>query len=153
MKTELVFHWMSPDVITVTPDTPLAEAKTVMNEYKIRRLPVVDNEDKLVGIVTLGDIRKASASNTTLLGVWELNHLLARSKINMVMTPKPVTVYTTTPIVEAAQILLEHKVGGLPVVDPANGALMGIITEADIFRLVVQTWGKTKTRVLDSGVK
>lgn len=140
MKTESVLHWMSPDVITVTPDTLLLEAAKLMREYDIRRLPVVDDEGDLVGIVTFGDVREASASDETSLGVWELNFILAKLDIKRVMTPNPITVHTTDTIATAAELMLEHKISGLPVIDPADGRLVGIITESDIFRLVAQTW-------------
>lgn len=149
MKTELVYSWMSPDPITVSPDTPLIDAHSMMQDYEIRRLPVVDKNGDLVGIITLGDIREASPSDASSLDVWELNYLLAKLPIERVMTRNPVTVYTTDTVSRAARLMLEHKISGLPVINPTDGTLRGVITESDIFRLVVQNWSDTQPKTLD----
>lgn len=140
LKSELVFKWMSPEPITVTPDTCVSEAKTLLDDYHIRRLPVVDHEGHLIGIVTRGDIRAALPSEAESLGEWELNYLVPRITVKHVMTPNPITAYTTDTIVWAATLMLQHKISGLPVVTPADRQLVGIITESDIFALVVQNW-------------
>jgi CBS domain-containing protein len=138
MKQELVKDWMTRDVITITPKTTLLEAHRLMSEHNIRRLPVMAG-DRLVGIVTHGDIRGAEASDATSLSIWELNYLITRIKIKEVMTRNPITISQDATIDEAAQVMLEDKISGLPVVD-ADGKLVGIITESDIFRIVVQAW-------------
>lgn len=140
MKQELVKDWMIGNVVTVTPETTVPEAQRLMTEHDIRRLPVVDN-DHLVGIVTRGDIREADPSNVTSLSTWELSELLANMKVGQIMTPKPMTISQEATIGEAAQVMLENKISGLPVVDRA-GKLVGIITESDIFRLVVRSWSQ-----------
>lgn len=150
MKTELVFYWMSPEPISVAPDTRLIDADTILREYDIGRLPVVDDNDNLVGIVTLGDIREASASDVSSLDTGELDYLLAKLKIEKIMAPDPITVYTNDTIAKAARLMLENKVSGLPVVDPVDGTLVGIITESDIFRLVTQTWDEAETEEVES---
>ena len=141
MKQDLVKHWMTRDVITITPDTSLHEAHYLMNEKRIRRLPVVDH-GRLVGIVTLGDVRSAEPSAASTLSVWEMNNLLAKLKVAEIMTRDPVTISQEATISTVAEIMLEKKFSGLPVVDEA-GTLVGIITESDIFRLVVREWGRT----------
>ena len=141
MKQELVRKWMTPNPVAVAMETGLADAHMIMQEHDIRRLPVVDQSGNLMGIVTLGDIREASPSDATSLSIWEINYLLAKLKISEIMTPDPITVYTAATIAEAANVMLAHKVSGLPVVDP-DGTLVGIITESDIFRLVVQQWAE-----------
>lgn len=138
MKRELVKDWMSRDVITIAPDTPLTEAHRLMKEYIIRRLPVVKH-GRLVGIVTLGDIREAEPSDATSLSIWEMNYLLSKLKIEKIMTKNPVTIGPDETIGEAAQLMLAHKISGLPVIDQAK-KVIGIITESDIFRMVVQEW-------------
>jgi CBS domain-containing protein len=138
MKQELVKDWMTRDVITITPNTPLLEAHRLMSEHNIRRLPVI-KRDRLVGIVTRGDIRGAEASDATTLSIWELNYLIAKIKIKEVMTRDPITVSENATIDEAAQLMLEKKISGLPVI-AVDGKLVGIITESDIFRIVVQAW-------------
>ena len=135
MKTQIVSKWMTPDPITVTPQTTLPEAHRLMKENDIRRLPVLDN-DRLVGIVTWGDIREASASDATSLDFFELHTLLDRMPVREFMTRNPVTVHPITTISSAAHLMMEHKIGGLPVVDH-HGRLVGIITESDIFWVLV----------------
>jgi CBS domain-containing protein len=131
---------MTEDVITITPDTTLKEAHDIMNEKGIRRLPVVSN-GKIVGIVTLGDIRGAEPSRASSLSIWEVHHLLAKLKASEIMTRNPATIQKNASIGDAAKLMLEKKFSGLPVVDDENH-LVGIITESDIFRLVVNEWHK-----------
>ena len=128
MNTEPVRSWMTEKIITITPQTTLPEAQRIMFEHKIRRLPVLKSE-KLVGIVTLGDIREAKPSDATTLSIYELNYLMDRLTARDFMTPNPITVSPDAPIGEAARLMVEHKVGALPVVD--QGKLVGIITETD----------------------
>ena len=141
MKRELVRNWMTPNQIKISIEASLTDAHDLLKEYNIRRLPVVNKRGHLVGIVTLGDIREASPSDATSLSIWEVHYLLAKLKIREIMTLDPITIYTTDTIANAANVMLEHKISGLPVVEP-DGRLVGIITESDIFRLVVQAWGE-----------
>ena len=141
MKQELVQDWMTREVIEIAPDTSLREAHEIMKHKKIRRLPVVTN-GKILGIVTLGDIRGAEPSQASSLSVWEMNDLLANLKVSEIMTRNPATIQQGASIGEAAQIMLDKKFSGLPVVDEENH-LVGIITESDIFRMVVEEWSKT----------
>lgn len=136
MKKELVRNWMTQDVITIKPETTLPQAHQIMMDEEIRRLPVVDDNGILVGIVTLGDVRGAQPSPATSLSIWELNYLLSSLTIEKIMTPKPMTIDSEATIGEAARTMLEHRVSGLPVVEK-DGKLAGIITESDIFSMVV----------------
>ena len=136
MKRELVKEWMTQNVITITPDTKLAEAHQLMTKEQIRRLPVVKGNGRLVGIVTRGDVRGAEPSQATSLSIWELNYLLSKLKIKEIMTQNPVTISSNATIGKAARTMLENRVSGLPVLD-RNDMLVGIITESDIFRMVV----------------
>ena len=138
MKQELVVDWMTPNPVTITPETTLTKAHRLMMEHGIRRLPVLNNRI-VVGIVTLGDVRGAEPSGATSLSIWEINYLVSRLKVEEIMTPRPLTVSPSATVGEAAQTMMEHKVSGLPVVDDA-GELVGIITESDIFRMVVRDW-------------
>jgi CBS domain-containing protein len=140
MKQELVSEWMTREVVTVPPETSLKEAHDMMRQKKIRRLPVAAH-GKVLGIVTLGDIRGAEPSQASSLSVWEMNDLLARLKVSEIMTRTPTTIHQTASIGEAAQVMLEKKFSGLPVVDEQDH-LVGIITESDIFRLVVSEWSQ-----------
>ncbi|HXQ36324.1 MAG TPA: CBS domain-containing protein, partial [Anaerolineales bacterium] len=112
MNTEPVRSWMTEKVITITLQTTLPEVQRIMLEHKIRRLPVVKS-DKLVGIVTLGDIREAKASDATTLSIYELNYLMDKLTAKDLMTPDPITVTPDTTLGEAARLMVEHKVGGL----------------------------------------
>jgi len=140
MKQELVSDWMTRDVITIAPETSLKEAHEIMNSKNIRRLPVVVR-GKVVGIVSLGDIRGAEPSKASSLSVWEMNDLLANLKVSEIMTRNPGTIQQTESIGEAAKMMLEKKFSSMPVVDKES-QLVGIITESDIFRLVVSEWHK-----------
>jgi acetoin utilization protein AcuB len=134
MNTEPVRSWMTEKPITITPETTLPEAQRIMYAYKIRRLPVV-NSDQLVGIVTLGDIREAKPSDATTLSIYELNYLMDRLTAKDFMTPNPITIPPDATIAEAAALMVDHKIGGLPVVD--QGKLVGIITETDFCLLLM----------------
>lgn len=136
MKKELVRDWMSSEVITVHPDMTLPAAHKLMIDEEIRRLPVVDHEGRLVGIVTLGDVRSAEPSPATSLSVWEMNYLLATLKLEKVMTHHPKTISPDATIAEAARVMLENRISGLPVVD-SEFRVIGILTESDIFSMVV----------------
>ncbi len=138
MKQELIKDWMTRSVITVSPETTLPVAHKLMDEHKIRRLPIVE-DGRLLGIITRGDVRGAEPSQATSLSIWELNYLLSNLQIKEIMTKDPITVSSEATISEAAQLMLANKVSGLPVLD-ASGKVVGIITESDIFRLVVTHW-------------
>jgi acetoin utilization protein AcuB len=137
MKQELVRDWMTSQVITISPRTPLMRAHELMTQKSIRRLPVVEDNGRLVGIVTMGDVRGAEPSQATSLSVWELNYLLAKLCVDEIMTRTPVTIQESATIGEAARLMLDYRVSGLPVLN-TFGQLVGIITESDIFRMVVR---------------
>ncbi|MFN2126146.1 MAG: CBS domain-containing protein [Candidatus Promineifilaceae bacterium] len=136
MKTERVREWMTPDPITVGLNTSLPEIHQIMVSEEIRRLPVVDENGRLIGIVTLGDVRGAQPSPATSLSIWEMNYLLSSLDVQKIMTPDPITVTPDQTVGEAARIMLENRISGLPVIE-TGGRLVGIITESDIFSMVV----------------
>jgi acetoin utilization protein AcuB len=135
MLNERVRDWMSRDVVTIKSAQTLPEAHELMKRHKIRRLLVLEDE-KLVGILTLGDVREASPSDATSLSVFEINYLVARLPVDKIMTRDPLTVSPTIGLNEAAKLMLHHKIGGLPVVQ--GDKVVGIITESDIFRAYVR---------------
>lgn len=139
MKLDTVKEWMTPDPITIMPDTCLPEAHRLMMDHSIRRLPVLDEAGQLVGMVTLGDVRGAEPSGATSLSIWEVNYLVSRLRVEEIMTPRPYTISEEATLGEAAQMMLKHKISGLPVLNPF-GEIVGIITESDIFRMVVHNW-------------
>ncbi|GIL11592.1 MAG: CBS domain-containing protein [Chloroflexi bacterium] len=138
-----VSEWMTSPVITVSPSTSISAAHQIMKENGIRRVPVVEN-DHLVGIITIGDVREASPSDATTLSIWELNYLWAQLTVERVMSRKVITVSAEQCILDAAQLMLDHKVSGLPVVDE-GGKLIGILTESDIFRMLVKSRAQAPT--------
>ena len=138
----LVKNWMSKEVITVGVDDSMQNAIYILQEQNINILPVVENGN-LVGIITDRDLKKASPSDATTLDMHELLFLISKIKVSDLMK-KPV--YTTQPdltIEEAAAVLLEKKISGLPVVNE-NGKLIGIITRSDIFQVVISLTGLGK---------
>src|SRR6056297_214679 len=123
---------------TVSPDTPIMEAWHVLKDNNIRRLPVLE-EEKLVGIVTEGDLQEAKASDASSLSIYELNELLDQLTVDQVMTGHPITVSREETLDRAALLMRRNKVGGLPVLD--DGELVGIITESDIFDTIIEVLG------------
>jgi len=135
MKKNRVRDWMTLNPVTIGPTATVPQARKLMTELSIRRLPVVER-DRLVGIVTLGDLREAEASDAGLLSQFELKDLLAKQTVDRIMTWEPITALPDMTIQQAAQLMLAHKIAGLPIVE--NDLLIGIITESDIFRGLVQ---------------
>jgi acetoin utilization protein AcuB len=131
---------MSSEPITITPDTPFQDALKLMHEHRFRRLPVVDKHGKLVGIVSERDLLYASPSPATSLSVWELNYLLSKLEVQEIMTKDVITTTPGTPIENAARLIVDNKIGGLPVVDEDN-RVVGVITETDIFKTFVEMFG------------
>ncbi len=129
----LVRDRMSKPAVTVTPNTTFQEALALMKERDFRRLPVVNDHGKLVGIVAERDLLHAAPSPATSLSVWEVNYLLWKLHVKDVMTDEVISASPDLPIEDAAQLMVSKKIGGLPVVD-AHGAVVGVITETDIFR-------------------
>ena len=130
---------MSSPVVTVPPEMPFQDALRLMQEKNFRRLPVVDEKGKLVGIVAERDLLYASPSPATSLSVWEMNYMLSKIKINRLMTPEVITTTPDTTIEDAAHLMVLNRVGGLPVLE--HGKVVGIITETDIFKTLVSMFG------------
>ena len=135
---------MSSPPVTVTPDVPFQEALKIMRDNNFRRLPVVDKHGKLVGIVSERDLLYASPSPASTLSVWEMNYLLSKITVEKVMTDTVITTTADTPLEHAAYILAQEKFGGLPVVDDEDHPI-GIITETDIFKALVELFGGGET--------
>jgi acetoin utilization protein AcuB len=125
---------MTTGPITVPGDMPVLDARQLMLKHRIRHLLVTDGR-KLLGIVTDRDIRLNLPSPATSLSVWEVNYLLARLTVDSVMTRTVITVDSERDAVEAAALMLDHKIGALPVID--NGIMVGIVTETDVLRAFV----------------
>jgi acetoin utilization protein AcuB len=135
----LVKDRMTLRPITVTEDQSIDRALELMRKEKVRRFPVLDKHGELVGIVSEKDLLYASPSPATSLGVYEIPYLLARIKMRDIMTRDVITVTEDTPLEEAARIMVDNKIGGLPVV--RNDKLVGIITETDMFKIFLEMLG------------
>jgi len=132
---------MQRNPVTVAPDASFYEARAIIRDKGIRHLPVVDKNNHLVGLVTDRDIREAAPSDATTLSVHELNYLLGKLKVAAFMTPKEKLITITPDIIieKAVQLMHDHKIGCLPVVD--GDRLIGIITETDVLELFVDIFG------------
>ena len=134
----LVGERMSHPIISIAPDMPVHDALDMFRREHIRRAPVV-KDGKLIGIVSDHDLLNASPSPATSLSVWEMNYLLSKITVSEVMTRNVLTVDENTPIEEAARIMADNKVGGLPVM--RDGHVVGIITETDLFKIFLELMG------------
>jgi acetoin utilization protein AcuB len=157
---------MSSPPVTITPDAPFQDSLKLMHDHRFRRLPVVDEEGNLVGIVSERNLLYAAPAPdasilvweliyllsrfsereimtqdditvTTELCAWELAYLLSRLQIGEIMTRDVITTTPDTPIEDAARLMVENKIGGLPVVGEDN-RVVGVITETDIFKTFVE---------------
>jgi acetoin utilization protein AcuB len=135
----LIKDWMTKDPVTITEDTSMIKAIHTMKERRFRRLPVVAG-GKLVGMVTDRDLKEASPSKATSLDVHELYYLLAELQVQEIMSRNPISVSQDDTVEHAAQVMLEHTISGLPVVD-GGGKVVGIITQSDVFRAFMHITG------------
>lgn len=135
----LVGERMTRNPVTIEETASIDDGLHLMRQRKVRRLPVVDAAGKMVGIVSDKDLLHAAPSPATTLSVYELHYLLAKLTIKQVMSSPVITVTPDTPLEEAARIMADTKIGGLPVVE--DGQLVGIITETDIFKILVELLG------------
>ena len=134
----LVGERMSHPIISIAPDMPVHDALDMFRREHIRRAPVVKG-GKLIGIVSDHDLLNASPSPATSLSVWEMNYLLSKITVSEVMTKNVLTIDENTPIEEAARIMADNKVGGLPVMRDSH--VVGIITETDLFKIFLELMG------------
>jgi acetoin utilization protein AcuB len=122
MKTRLVKDWMTENVVTIAPDASVQEAHQLMQEKSVRRLPVI-KKGKLVGLLSLGDVREAT-------------HNEAHLKVHEVMAQNVVAIGRDDTVKTAAMLMYTNKIGALPVIDNQD-QLVGIITESDIFKVLI----------------
>lgn len=142
-----VKDYMTKDVIAISPETGVAKAADIMRDNDVRRLPVLE-KGKLVGLVTAGTMAEASPSKATSLSIYEMNYLLNKTKIRDIMIKKVITVSPNASLEDAIYLMLQHKIGVLPVLDKAE--LCGIITDRDVFKafLHVSGYGIEGTRLV-----
>ena len=142
----LVRNWMGHALITVDVKDSMQDAVKLLKKNDIHILPVV-KKNKMVGIVTDGDLKKASASDANTLEIHELLYLLSKIKMEEIMTKDPITVSSDYTLEETAQVLLENKISGVPVVDNGD-KIVGIITQTDLFKAMVSLTGLKKRGIL-----
>lgn len=130
---------MHTDLITVSPDTSIVEARALAEEKKIDHLLVIDDKKKLVGIVSDRDLKKYWASPATSLSIHELNYLLQRVVVSMIMVKTVVTVPTSTTIERAALVMQQNHINALPVME--DDELVGIITSFDVVNVLLEAIG------------
>lgn len=138
----LVRNWMNRHVITVDVDDSMTHTVKLMKEHGVTMLPVL-KKDRLVGIITDRDIKRASASDATTLEVHELLYLISQIKIKKIMTENPITVPPDFTVGETAEMLLHHKISGAPVVDH-EGKILGTITKEELFKVLIALTGVEK---------
>ena len=136
----LIQDWMTSEVFSVTPDTSLLKIGKLMRDNSLRRLAVVDEKNRVVGIISDRDVKDASPSKATTLDMYEMHYLLAELKAKDIMTAKPITVKPTDSVEQAAMLMLDNKISGLPVVDD-QGCLVGILSDRDVFKTLVNITG------------
>jgi acetoin utilization protein AcuB len=133
-----VKDWMTERVYTVSPDASVSEASKILREKNIKHLPVL-KDGKLKGILSDRDIKEYIPSKATTLDIYELHYLLAKTRVKEIMKRKVFTTTPDTPVEEAARIMYDQDIGSLPVLD--KGRLVGIISDRDIFRVLVDITG------------
>jgi acetoin utilization protein AcuB len=141
----LVGNRMSKPVYTISPETSLDDALSIMEKEHVRRLPVVDRDGSLVGIVTEQDLIKASPSEATLLDKWEIKSLMSTLPVEKVMTRQMITLTEDVLLEEAARIMADKKVSGLPVV--RGNKVVGMLTESDIFKVFLEMMGARQSGI------
>jgi len=141
----LVENWMNPKVITVDADDSMLDATKLLKEHNIRHLPVLE-QGKLVGVITDRDLKRAAPSDATALEAHELLYLIANIKVREIMTKNPITVPYNFTIEEAAELLLQARISGMPVVDK-DGDVIGTITQTDLFKVLISLTGVGKKGV------
>lgn len=135
MQKTRVRDIMTSPAIVISPNMSLPAATALMKEKRIRHLPVVEN-GRLVGIISRGDLREASATASINADSYELHFMLSRLTVSRLMTRKVYTITADAPIVFAAELMTENKIAALPVIDEAGG-VTGIVTESDLLRMLV----------------
>jgi acetoin utilization protein AcuB len=141
----LVRNWMSKKVIAVDENSSMEEATALMNEHHIRVLPVLDR-GKLVGVVADRDLKRAAPSDTVRLEKPSYSYILSNVKVGSIMTRNPITVPLNFSIEETAEVLLKHRITGVPVVDD-KGEVVGMITLQDLLRVIISLTGVGKRGV------
>ena len=130
---------MTKDPITCTPDMSIQDASDLMAREHVHRLPVLDKNGKLVGVISEKDILKAAPSPASTLSAYETNYLLSKLTVKKIMSRNPVTVTKDTTVEDAATMTVDQDLSCLPVLE--DGKLVGIVSKSDLFKMLLETFG------------
>ncbi len=130
---------MTRNPVTATPEMSVAEASALMKREKVHRLPVLDKDKKLVGIISEKDILYASPSPVSSLSIHEMAYLLSQLTVKKLMTRDVVTIKKDTTVEEAARLMVDQDLSSLPVVE--EGKLIGIVSKSDLFKILLELFG------------
>ena len=130
---------MHTHLVTVPPDTTIVKARDIIAEKRINHLLIVDQKEELIGLVSDRDVKQSWASPATTLSVHELNYLLTRLTVEMIMVRKIITISPGTTVERAALIMQENRISALPVIDDKK--LVGIITTTDVMEVLLRAIG------------
>ncbi|MDD3824306.1 MAG: CBS domain-containing protein [Sphaerochaetaceae bacterium] len=130
---------MTRNPVTATPEMSVAEASALMKREKVHRLPVLDKDRKLVGIISEKDILYASPSPVSTLSIHEMAYLLSQLTVKKLMTRDVVTITKDTTVEEAARLMVDQDLSSLPVLE--DGKLIGIVSKSDLFKILLELFG------------
>src|SRR5690554_5020773 len=130
---------MTRNPVTATPDMSIAEASTLMKQEKVHRLPVLDKDKKLVGIITEKDILYATPSPASSLSIHEMAYLLSKLTVKKLMSKNVVTIDKNITVEEAARLMVDQDLSSLPVLD--GDRLIGIVSKSDMFKILLELFG------------
>ncbi|MEA5027522.1 MAG: CBS domain-containing protein [Sphaerochaeta associata] len=130
---------MTRNPVTATPDMSIAEASALMKQEKVHRLPVLDKDKKLVGIITEKDILYATPSPASSLSIHEMAYLLSKLTVKKLMSKNVVTINKDTTVEEAARMMVDQDLSSLPVLE--GDKLIGIVTKSDMFKILLELFG------------
>ena len=135
----LVHEWMTPNPKTVNSNLPIMDAMRLLRDNPFRRLPVTDDDGNLVGIVTERDLKEATPTKATSLSIYELNYMLSKLSLADVMIQDIASIQSDAPLEEAALLMEENSISGLPVLEGSK--LVGIVTISDVLQAFIDMLG------------
>ena len=141
----MVSNVMTRNPLYIHPEMSVPDARAYMKKEKVGRLPVLDKDNKLVGIVTERDLINASPSVATTLDMYEMSYLLSKLKVEKVMQKKVITIDENVVIEEAARIMVDNNISALPVM--RGDALVGIVSDGDLYKLFINLFGARQVGV------
>ena len=130
---------MTKNPVTIYPEASVVEASDLMKKEKVHRLPVLDKDKNLVGVISEKDILFATPSPASSLSIHEMAYLLSKLTVKKIMSKNPVTISKDTPVEEAARLMVDQDLSCLPVVE--EGKLIGIVSKSDMFKILLELFG------------